>query len=266
MILIYQPFYILFFLFITHLPALLSNDFSIGPRIVTRKNQWKFQEFFLHTHLDRGSANILSTDVGYGISENTGIQVNVPLVLHARLDDKKTAGLGNILMLGQWHFYKKKNNLGIALFGIKFPTSTTSKDIFRRGKGAFSFIFDAGWIYSSDVWYSAVRANILATYKHKGVSTGTEVAYAYTVGPKFNIGKTTLFTLATLSGVHQERNKENGVAIPNTSGDSIFLGPQIAWTRNNFIMGVVAGFPVFQKIGERVRTTWFVAALIEIGF
>lgn len=256
----------LLFILLISAPILLCNDFSIGPRIVTRKGQWKLQEFFLHTHLDRGSANILSIDAGYGTSTNSGIQVNIPLVLKARLDDKKTGGLGNILLLGQWHFYKSPANLGIALFGIKFPTSTTSKEIFRRGKGAFSFIFDAGWIYSSDVWYTQIRANVLATHKHKGISTGIDATYAFGLGPKFNIGNSTLFTIASFSGFHQEPNKENGVTIPNTSGDSIFLGPQIALTTNNIIMGGAASFPVFQKIGNRARTTWFVAALIEISF
>ena len=136
----------LFFLFFfTATSWMFPRDFSIGPRIVTQKGKLTFQEFFLHTQLNRGRLSLLSTDFGYGTSKNTGLQLNIPVVLSAKVDDKKTAGLGNLLLIGQWHFYKRPMSLGIALFGIKFPTSTTSKEVIRRGKGAFGFIFDVWW-------------------------------------------------------------------------------------------------------------------------
>lgn len=260
-----KKYYLLFFVFFvfSHLHA---GDFSLGPRIFTEKGRMNVQEFFVYTKFDRASSALFSTDFGYGFTKNTGIQVNLPIMV-AKAGPLKTKGFGDILVLGQWHFYKTKNNVALLLFGGKFPTSTTDKRISSRGRGAFAFISDVGFIHSSEHWYAQARTTFIFTDKHKNIKTGFEDRWSMGGGHRWNYkGGFSLFALLQFAGVHRTATKVDGIVVPNTSGHQIFILPEIFCKKGDITGGFGIGIPIMQNIGLRPKVKWILGALIDKKF
>ncbi len=254
----------IFFLFLVPF-SVHAGDFSIGPRIYTQKGRFNVQEFFVYSKYNRATNALFSTDFGYGFTENTGIQVNLPILI-TTLDGKKTKGFGDILALGQWHFYVQPNNVGILLFGGKLPTATTDKTIHFRGRGAFAFIADIGFIHLSDYWYAQARTSLGLTTKHKNIKTGVEGRWSLSGGHRWHKKDFSFFMILTLAGFHRDSIKINDIVVPGTSGDQIFVLPEVFFQKADLSGGLGIGVPIMQNSDNQPRIKWLLGAILEKRF
>jgi len=219
----------------------------------------------LHVALNRGELTTLFSGIAYGLTENTGIQITLPVILRDKLDDQSNTGLGNLLVFGQWHFYKQPSSLGIFTAGVRVPTRTVKRNTIETSAVA-SYIFDSVGIHSSDNWYAQVRGVVLTTPENRNLKPGNLFFYTLAAGPKITIKKTSLFSLLALRGVHANDSTLNKKKIP-TGGDILFFGPQFGLKRKAITLGGAFGWPIMQRIEMPLpRFEWFGAFLFQVDF
>lgn len=261
-----MKFPILFVIFISAvISTTYSGDFSIGPRIITQKKVWSEQELLLYIQHSRGDLTSLFLATAYGLTENTGFQITIPIIMHDKVDNRSRAGLGNLILQGQWQFYKQPSNMGVFNAGVRVPTRTIKKSTIDSGSVA-SYIFDVSGIHSSEDWYAQVRAIVLATPRNDKVKPGDTLFYVLSAGPKLNFKNSSLFSTLALRGIHAADTKVSGSPI-STGGDVIFFGPQFGCKRKTLTFGGAFGWPIMQRVESPLpRFDWFGAFLFQVDF
>jgi len=242
-----------------------SGDFSIGARMITEKNIWNQQQLLLHTQFNSGEETLLFNGIARGLTKNTGVQLTLPVILRNKRNSRSDSGLGNIILLGQWQFYKQPSNLGVVFAGVIAPTRTTKRRTSNPSNVA-SYLFDATTIHSSDCWYAQANGVFITTPKNKHFKPGNIFLYTLNAGPKINIRETSLFSLLALRGIHANDDKLHGKRVIS-GGDILLFGPQFGMKRKNITLGGAFGWPVMQRLDKPLaRTEWFGAFLFQVDF
>lgn len=199
--------------------------------------------------------------LAYGLTENTGVQITLPLILSSKLPNLMGSGLGNIRLLGQWHFYKKSSNISVFTAGVRIPTRTI-KTINLNPLAVASYIFDVVSIHFSDNWYVLARGVMNVTPENRNLKPGNTYFYTLSTGPKIIIRKTSL----ELRGTHISDSSLQGITFPS-GGNILFLSSHFGLKRNNITADMAFGWPILQRIDPSVqRFEWFCAFALQIDF
>jgi hypothetical protein len=158
------------------------------------------------------------------------------------------SGLGDVALMGRYTFLKQENpdttNVLAGLAGIKFSTGKTDAKTsdgmsyldshLQPGTGSTDYLL--GLSYSHSLQRLSFSANLLGTITTEG-KFGTTThefgnALNYDASAKYRIApgafspmKPQLFAALGINGEVRQREKEDGVAVPDSGGNTVYLSP-----------------------------------------
>jgi len=158
------------------------------------------------------------------------------------------SGLGDVALLGRYTFLKQENpdttNVLAGLVGIKFSTGKTDAKTsdgmdyldshMQPGTGSTDYLL--GLSYSHSLERLSFSANLLGTIttegkfgttKHEfGNALNYDASGKYRIAPEsFSPMKPQLFAALGINGEVRQREKEDGVAVPDSGGNTVYLSP-----------------------------------------
>lgn len=158
------------------------------------------------------------------------------------------AGLGDVALMGRYTFLKQENpdttNVMAGLVGIKFSTGKTDAKTsdgmsyldshLQLGTGSTDYLL--GLSYSHSLQRLSFSANLLGTIttegkfgttKHEfGNALNYDASGKYRIAPEaFSPMKPQLFAALGINGEARQREKEDGVAVPDSGGNTVYLSP-----------------------------------------
>ena len=158
------------------------------------------------------------------------------------------SGLGDIALLGRYTFLKNETpdttTVMAGIAGIKFSTGKTNARTsdgmsyldshLQPGTGSTDYLL--GLSYSHSLQRLSFSANLLGTIttegkfgttKHEfGNALNYDASGKYRIAPEsFSPTKPQLFAALGINGEVRQREKENGVAVPDSGGNTIYLSP-----------------------------------------
>jgi hypothetical protein len=158
------------------------------------------------------------------------------------------SGLGDVALLGRYTFLKSETpdstNIMAAVFGVKFATGSTNAKTsdgmsyldshLQPGTGSTDYLL--GLSYSHALQRFSLSANLLGTIttegkfgatKHQfGNALNYDVTGKYRVAPDvFTPTKPQVFAALGMNGEVRNREKEDGVTVPDSGGHTIYLSP-----------------------------------------
>jgi hypothetical protein len=158
------------------------------------------------------------------------------------------SGLGDVALMGRYTFYKNENpettTVMAGVFGVKFATGKTNAKTsdgmsyldshLQPGTGSTDYLL--GMSYSHSRQRFSLSANLLGTIttegkfgdtKHQfGNALNYDVSGKYRVVPEaFAPTKPQLFVALGINGEVREREKEDGVTVPDSGGNTVYLSP-----------------------------------------
>jgi hypothetical protein len=158
------------------------------------------------------------------------------------------SGLGDVALMGRYTFLKSEQpdttNILAGVVGIKFATGRTNAKTadgmayldshLQPGTGSTDYLL--GLSYSHSLQRFSLSANALGTIttegkfgttKHQfGNTMNYDVTGKYRVHPEaFSPQKPQLFLALGINGEVREREKEDGVTVPDSGGHTIYLSP-----------------------------------------
>lgn len=202
----------------------------------------------------------------YGVTEDIMLLAVLPLKntrqnahLHVHEDGDLEAhgdmkggetGLGDVAALGRYTFFKNHTldatTILAGVFGVKFPTGGTEGKTddgaeyldshLQTGTGSTDFLLGLSSSYALARF--SLSANILAALTTEGEAGDTrhrfgnsinyDVTAMYRVHP-FELAPTIsqVFLAFGLNGETRQREKENGVALADSGGSTIYLSPAV---------------------------------------
>jgi len=158
------------------------------------------------------------------------------------------SGLGDVALLGRYTFLKNETpdttTVMAGIAGIKFSTGKTNARTsdgmsyldshLQPGTGSTDYLL--GLSYSHSLQRLSFSANLLGTIttegkfgttKHEfGNALNYDASGKYRIAPEsFSPTKPQLFAALGINGEVRQREKENGVAVPDSGGNTIYLSP-----------------------------------------
>jgi hypothetical protein len=158
------------------------------------------------------------------------------------------SGLGDVVLLGRYTFLKTEapdaTDVLAAVFGVKFSTGRTDARTsdgmnyldshLQPGTGSTDYLL--GLSYSHALQRFSLSANLLGTIttegkfgatKHQfGNTLNYDVTGKYRVVPEaFTPTKPQVFAALGVNGEVRNREKEDGVTVPDSGGNTIYLSP-----------------------------------------
>ncbi len=160
------------------------------------------------------------------------------------------SGLGDVALIGRYTFLKSETpdatSVMASLAGIKFPTGKTDARTsdgmgyldshMQPGTGSTDYLL--GLSYSHSLEKFSLSANVLGTITTQGKfgttthqfgnSLNYDVTAKYRIAPAaFSPTKPQWFVALGLNGELRDREKENGVTVGDSGGNTIYLSPGI---------------------------------------
>jgi hypothetical protein len=235
---------------------------------------------------------------GYNFNNRFGLQLNLPVVYREYAAISETPGvgrvhgseigLGDILLLGNVHLYKKRTAdytfTWNALAGLKLPTGDShhlnpKEDDFSAGIGGHDLALGSGSIDG------VIGTDIFARWNRIYVTAGTQYAirsagafdYQYandlswSGGPGVYLALKDDYTLtfqAIVSGEYKKEDTIRGAATDDTAETSVYLGPQLNFTYGSRLSAQVgADLPVsIVSSGEQIVPTFRIHAAVTWRF
>jgi len=199
------------------------------------------------------------------LKPNIVLTVIAPIL---RIDSEKTnaglrkkvssSGIGDLQLVIKHAFFRKnalKKTSRVAwLAGIKVPTGDETASP-ALGSGSVDFV--VGGVVTHIVNRFAVHADLKfkINTEAKGLRVGNslkhDIALEYRILPeKFkSISDQTVNLIVELNGLYQEKNKNGGVSLANTGGETLFLSPGIQWIISpRFIIEGLFQHPIIQEL------------------
>jgi len=158
------------------------------------------------------------------------------------------SGLGDVALLGRYTFLKSETpettTVMAGVAGIKFSTGKTNAKTsdgmsyldshMQPGTGSTDYLL--GLSYSHSLERLSFSANLLGTIttegkfgttKHEfGNALNYDASGKYRIAPEaFSPMKPQLFAALGINGEARQREKEDGVAVPDSGGNAVYLSP-----------------------------------------
>jgi len=158
------------------------------------------------------------------------------------------SGLGDVALLGRYTFVKSEaadtTTVMAGLAGVKFATGSTDAKTadgmgyldshMQPGTGSTDYLL--GLSYSHSLSRFSVSANMLGTIATEGKFGSTrhqfgnalnyDVTGKYRIAPEaFEPEKSQVFAALGINGEVRQQEKEDGVAVPDSGGNTVYLSP-----------------------------------------
>ena len=170
-----------------------------------------------------------------------------PAVLDASMAGE-ASGLGDVALLGRYSFFKSETpnttTVMAGLAGVKFATGATNAKTadgmsyldshMQAGTGSTDYLL--GLSYSHSLQRLSLSANMLGTITTEGKFGNTthefgnalnyDASGKYRIAPEaFTPTEPQVFAALGVNGEVRQREKEAGVAVPDSGGNTIYLSP-----------------------------------------
>ena len=233
--------------------------------------------------------------VGYNVNNQFGLQFNLPVIYREYAENEgagrvhgSEVGLGDALLLGNFHLYKKRTVdytfTWNGLAGVKFPTGSSrhlnpAEPDFAAGIGGHDLALGSGSVDG------VVGTDIFGRWRKAFFTAGTQYAirsegdfgYQYANdlswvgGPGVYLALKDDYTLsmqAIVSGETKGEDTRFGVATDDTAETIVYLGPQINFTWSSQLSAQLgADLPVsVRSSGEQIVPTFRVHAAVTWRF
>lgn len=158
------------------------------------------------------------------------------------------SGLGDVALLGRYAFYKNEDaettTIVAGLVGIKFATGKTDRKTvdgaefldshLQMGTGSTDYL--VGLSFNRSLQRFSIAANLFGTIttegkfgytKHQfGNMLNYDVTAKYRIAPsQFSPREPQLFAALGVNGELRAREKEDGVTVPDSGGNTVYLSP-----------------------------------------
>lgn len=204
--------------------------FSLGPETIWEGGVGIETEF----EFEQGEGKRLSAlhyELIYGLKENWSLQLVVPQILELEAIDETEHGLGDIDIRTKYRFFRR-DLLGAqhkvsGILGIKLPAGDENANP-PLGAGTTSFLFGVSYGYESRTWYHFLTTRYRWRAERGGRNPGDRLLIDSAIGYRPWRREYTEWDLVVLLEMNTEvefKSKFEGSTLPNTGGDTLWLGP-----------------------------------------
>lgn len=223
-----------------------------------------------HVH-DKVTEDIHHFKLGRRFREDMQVFVEMPYVIRRSLEvdahsilgsKQKSQGMGDLHLIGDYRFWKEKNQSLSVVAGLKFPTgSTREKNTvgaryeveLQPGSGSYDYVL--GGIYQVQAGRAAVAANASYVFTSEGAADfefGDTASVSVYADYLLNPGAKRLRAKAGLDAIFQyeQKQEEAGAKIADSGGSNLLMGPVLKLEANDMLE--LSGsflYPVYQKLG-----------------
>jgi hypothetical protein len=224
-----------------------------------------------------GSSGVMTRAMlTYGITEDLQVSVSGPAVFSSApiLPARETAMMpanGDFEALGAWRFQRRDNGIGsrletTAYFGLIVPGPQTPPGLLgqlHRAPGTVGMIATGYASRKNYIWGGIGGTHFAESHgdRRPGMLMYTLV-WGYRPKPlRKDYPHWDGRFFIELNGEDSGRVLHNGLSVPGTSGQQIFLGPATLWLYKNY--GIEGGvqFPVYQNTGPAFQRERFRVAV-----
>ena len=255
-------------------PALAHEPvFSIGPETIWQGGMGIETEFEFEQG-DGASLSALHYEILYGLTENWSLQFSAPYILKRKEAGETERGFGDLGIRTKYQFYRK-DLLGAqhkitGIGGIKLPTGDDDAEP-ALGTGSTDFLVGASYGYESRTWYHFATLTYKLRTKDGTRNPGDRLSLDAAVGLRPSQTEYRDMDLVYLLEANFEiefRDKLQGIGLPNTGGETIWLGPTALISPNpQWMFKAGIQFPVIQKLkGDQRRDDFRAVFSVEFHF
>ena len=251
--------------------------FAAGRRIITSGNQWTYQETLEYVQFDIGHQYELENVIAYGIIENYGLVLRVPFFLNRRLfdeeinRDRRSGGIGDISLQGEWIFMRTDDNVARFIHGLLFPTGDITKSPLT-GSDSIAVILETAFVHESENWYSDFGFGTRIRLKnfHRTRRLGSIFSYSFSLGPRMqlrNHPEHIFFLIMQLEGEYLNPTDFIKGVGPRIGGHFTLLGPLLSWEHKNINVEFFFQWPIAQReITKFLTIEWRVGFTLELKY
>jgi hypothetical protein len=221
---------------------------------------------------DRHSIDAIPS-ILYGITDRLSIYLVTPIAVNYKLKQNSSSGLEDAFLQLEYAFYSEKNHdftdQATIVTNMTFPTGSATKQP-NTGVGSPSFFI--GGTFNRDYinWFEFISDGaILTTTGDDNIKFGNQFLYQAGIGRNiFNIDTKWIFAwLLEADGTYAQKNKINGLADPNSGGNTIFLTPSLWVSSKTLSFQLGFGLPVVQHLfGNQLKNNYLVALSLGWSF
>jgi hypothetical protein len=242
-------------------PALAHEPvFSIGPETIWQGGVGIETEFEFE-QADGEHLSALHYEILYGLTENWSLQLSAPHILERKEAGNTERGLGDLEIRIKYQFFRKDlpgaQHKITGIGGIKLPTGDDDAEP-ALGTGSAGFLVGTSYGYESRTWYHFTTVRYRHRAKDGRQDPGDRLFLDAAIGYRpFQTEYTDLDAVLLLEGNYEIdfRDSLRGKRLPNTGGETFWLGPTALISPNpQWMFKVGIQFPVVQNLtGDRRR-------------
>jgi hypothetical protein len=214
------------------------------------------------------------------------------------MDLGDNSGVGDTLFFGQYRFFKDdETNTHLSLLvGISAPTGHVRRHVssigagghnatryeteLQPGSGAWSGLF--GLALTKQINSLSFDGSVMYTLSSEGAqgsdlgdSVGYNISSAYRLSLTDLAGvfdKAAIDWILELNGQHQQREKQSGVRVGNSGGNSLYLSPGLRFVSgsnrwNNWNVGTSFGYPIVEDFnGDQDGLDYRILGTVNVNF
>lgn len=262
--------FFLFFLiaFIFRTDFLLPQELSdaeiesqrLGARILTEKGLFTIENLIEYTKAKEDEEILWETELSYGLTESFGLILLVPFFIRNKIVPNHSSGLGDILLTGEWSFFRDHTHHGLLTTGLKFPTGSVHKTPIT-GTGTIDLFLEFSAIHSSEKWYASIDTENFIRIPRKDRKPGNSYDWEIIFGRLVKFNDHALYINMDLFILFNTKDTIGGTRDLDSGGTVIFLGPLISWEHKKVLCEFLFQWPIGQNLfGNQPKfdfTTYF---------
>jgi Putative MetA-pathway of phenol degradation len=247
--------------------------FSLGPRTIWEggvgiETNYEFE--------DQGGEqlSVLNYEVLYGVTNDLALTFKVPQILEREVGGETEHGSGDIEIRAKYRILQfdalNASNQVSGIFGVKVPTGDEDANP-ALGTGTTDFLFGATYGYESRFWYhfATVRYRWRTESGNRDPGDRLFVDAAMGIRPfPTEYDQSDLVLLAEMNAEFESESEFAGQTLPDTGGDTIWLGPTILFSPNpQWMYKGGIQFPIYEDLkGDQEGSEFRAVFGIEFHF
>lgn len=240
--------------------------FSMGPETIWQGGVGIETEF---EFADEGGEelSVLHYEILYGLTKDLSLTLEVPQILDRQAEGETGDGLGDVEVRAKYQFFKKDmlnaQHKITGIFGIKVPTGDDEADP-PLGTGTTEFPFGLSYGYESRTWYHFLTTLYRLRTESGNSDPGDRLFINGAVGYRPVQGEYTdpdVVFFLEMNAEFEFKDELRGTRLPNTGGNTIWLGPTTLVSPNpQWMFKTGIQFPIYENLNGHQEHSEFRAS------
>jgi len=228
----------------------IETRFERGPQTISEVGVLQIEEVLDLLQGKKITFLESRTTISYGLLHQLGIRAIIPAVLDLREEETKLRAFGDIFLILDWHFFRRKNILMTFSAGLKLPTAS-NPIAFLTATQSLDFPFQFQFFHISDDWYA--ESTLFASFTgvpRKNIKFGNVYIASLAMGSRYNLSgsrSSNLLLIGRMTGDHFRKRKINGIIDENSGGTILLIGPDIVWSIPNLVLRCLFQVPIANR-------------------